>query len=98
VGNIGASLISADKSRGLASHPGIVGGQYRKAQPFDYAHVNGHLLIMYSDGLQSRWNLQDYPGLVHRHPAVIASVLHRDFCRGRDDVTVLVVALEAAHG
>lgn len=98
VGNIGASLVANDKSRGLASHPGIVGGQYRKAQPFDYAHVNGHLLIMYSDGLQSRWNLQDYPGLVHRHPAVIATVLHRDFCRGRDDVTVLVVALEAAHG
>ncbi|MDD1136783.1 ATP-binding protein [Pseudomonas sp. TNT2022 ID233] len=98
VGNIGASLVTADKSRGLASHPGIVGAQYRKAQPFDYAHVNGHLLIMYSDGLQSRWNLQDYPGLVHRHPAVIATVLHRDFCRGRDDVTVLVVALEAAHG
>ena len=98
IGNIGASLIAAGKSRGLASHPGIVGGQYRKAQPFDYAHVNGHLLIMYSDGLQSRWNLQDYPGLVHRHPAVIAAVLHRDFCRGRDDVTVLVVALEAAHG
>ncbi|MBK5516099.1 ATP-binding protein [Pseudomonas sp. TH10] len=98
IGNIGACLIAPGKSRGLASHPGIVGGQYRKAQPFDYAHVNGHLLIMYSDGLQSRWNLQDYPGLVHRHPAVIASVLHRDFCRGRDDVTVLVVALEAAHG
>jgi anti-sigma regulatory factor (Ser/Thr protein kinase) len=98
IGNIGASLVTATKSRGMASHPGIVGGQYRKAQPFDYAHVNGHLLIMYSDGLQSRWNLQDYPGLVHRHPAVIATVLHRDFCRGRDDVTVLVVALEAAHG
>jgi anti-sigma regulatory factor (Ser/Thr protein kinase) len=97
IGNIGASLIAPDKSRGLASHPGIVGGQYRKAQPFDYAHVNGHLLIMYSDGLQSRWNLQDYPGLVHRHPAVIAAVLNRDFSRGRDDITVLVVALEAAH-
>lgn len=98
IGNIGASLIALDKSRGLASHPGIVGGQYRKAQPFDYAQVNGQLLIMYSDGLQSRWNLQDYPGLVHRHPAVIATVLHRDFCRGRDDVTVLVLALEAPHG
>ena len=98
IGNIGACLIAPDKSRGLASHPGIVGGQYRKAQPFDYAQVNGQLLIMYSDGLQSRWNLQDYPGLVHRHPAVIAAILHRDFCRGRDDVTVLVIALEAAHG
>ncbi len=50
--------ITPDKSRGLASHPGIGGGQYRKAQSFDYAQVNGHLLIMYSDGLQPRWNLQ----------------------------------------
>lgn len=98
IGNIGASLIAPDKSRGLASHPGIVGGQYRKAQPFDYANVNGQLLIMYSDGLQSRWNLQHYPGLVHRHPALIAAILHRDFCRGRDDVTVLVLALETPHG
>jgi len=98
IGNIGACLIAPDRSRGLASHPGIVGGQYRKAQPFDYAQVNGQLLIMYSDGLQSRWNLQDYPGLVYRHPAVIAALLHRDFCRGRDDVTVLVIALEASHG
>ena len=98
IGNIGANLVAPGKSRGMASHPGIVGGQYRKAQPFEYAHVNGQLLIMDSDGLQSRWNLQDYPGLVHRHPAVIAAVLHRDFCRGRDDATVLVVALEAAHG
>ncbi len=97
IGNIGASLIAPDKSRGMASHPGIVGGQYRKAQSFDYANVNGQLLIMYSDGLQSRWNLQDYPGLVHRHPAVIATLLHRDFCRGRDDVTVLVIDLEAGH-
>ncbi|MCO7056992.1 ATP-binding protein [Pseudomonas juntendi] len=98
IGNIGASLVSATQVRGLASLPGIVGGQYRKAQVFDYAHANGKLLIMYSDGLQSRWNLENYPGLVHRHPAVIAAVLHRDFCRGRDDVTVLVIDLEAAHG
>ncbi|MBK5002091.1 transcriptional regulator [Pseudomonas sp. S31] len=98
VGNIGASLVAGNRSRGLASYPGIVGGQYRKAQVFDYADVTGNLLILYSDGLQSRWNLQDYPGLVHRHPAVIAAVLHRDFCRGRDDVTVLVIDLEPDHG
>lgn len=98
IGNIAGSLLSAGKSRGLASQPGIVGGQYRKAQRFDYAHVNGQVLIMHSDGLQSRWNLSQYPDLLHRHPSVIASVLHRDFSRGRDDVTVLVIALEPAHG
>jgi hypothetical protein len=48
---------------------------------------------MYTDGLQSRWNLQDRPGLAYRHLAV--NVLHRYFFR---DVTVLVIALEAAHG
>ncbi|MCP1467915.1 ATP-binding protein [Pseudomonas sp. S3E17] len=98
VGNIGASLIGPGKSRGLASHPGIVGVQFRKAQPFDYAQVGGQILILYSDGLQSRWNLADYPGLSHRHPALIAAVLHRDFSRGRDDVTVFVIALEATDG
>ena len=98
IGNIAASLIGPGKSRGLASHPGIVGGQYRKARPFDFEQVAGQLLILHSDGLQSRWNLGDYPGLAYRHPAVIAAVLHRDFCRGRDDVTVVVIALEASHG
>ncbi|WP_375139560.1 ATP-binding protein [Pseudomonas capeferrum] len=97
VGNIGACLVDHERSRGLASHPGIVGGQYRKAQVFDYAQVSGSVLVMYSDGLQSRWKIQDYPGLASRHPAVIATVLHRDFCRGRDDVTVLVIHLEPFH-
>ncbi|MFL9813247.1 ATP-binding protein [Stutzerimonas sp. VN223-3] len=97
IGNIGASLLSPEKGRGLASHPGIVGSHFRKARAFDYPVEGDHLLIMYSDGLQSRWDLRDYPGLVHRHPALIAALLHRDFCRGRDDVTVLVIALEASR-
>lgn len=96
VGNIGARLLAQGTSRGLASHPGIVGSRFRKAQVFDYPLEQGQLLILFSDGLQSRWDLRDYPGLAHRHPAIVAALLHRDFCRGRDDVTVLVVALEAA--
>jgi len=96
IGNIGATLVATDKTRGIASHPGIVGLQYRKIRVTDYPECAGALLILYSDGLQSRWNLRDYPGLIFRHPAVIAAVLHRDYCRGRDDVTVVVIALERA--
>lgn len=94
IGNIGATLIGVDKSRGMASHPGIVGLQYRKISSASYPQSAGQLLIMFSDGLQSRWNLRDYPGLIYRHPAIIAAVLQRDYCRGTDDVTVLVTALE----
>lgn len=96
VGNIGARLLTRETSRGLASHPGIVGSRFRKAQVFDYPITENQLLMLYSDGLQTRWDLRDYPGLAFRHPALIAAVLHRDFCRGRDDVTVLVIALEVS--
>ncbi|MET0332009.1 MAG: ATP-binding protein [Dyella sp.] len=98
IGNIGATLVSGESTRGLASHPGIVGGQIRKVQAFDYPQVASQLLVMYSDGLQSRWNLRDYPGLWRRHPALIAAILHRDYSRGRDDVTVLALVLEAQRG
>ncbi len=93
IGNIGATLVDLAGTRGLASHAGIVGGQYRRAQTFDFPDSRGKLLVLYSDGLQSRWSLQAFPGLVMRHPATIAAILMRDFDRGRDDTTVLVVRL-----
>lgn len=45
---------------------------------------------MHSDGLDTKWQLDRYPGLSHKHPSLIAGVLYRDFNRDRDDVTVLV--------
>ena len=95
IGNIAASVCDATGSRGLASHPGIVGVQYRKAQAFDLHTLPGNLLLMHSDGLQARWNLRDYPGLFQQHPALIAALLQRDFDRGRDDASVVVVRLGA---
>jgi hypothetical protein len=40
--------------------------------------------------------LDDYAGLVRRHPSVIAAVLYRDFSRNRDDVTVLAFVARSA--
>ncbi|MFK2901490.1 SpoIIE family protein phosphatase [Dyella jejuensis] len=97
VGNIAARLLGAGVSRGLVSMPGILGVNHRKAQCFSYTQVAGNLLILHSDGLQSRWNITDYPGLGHKHPAVIAALLHRDFRRRTDDVTILVLPLGNAH-
>ncbi|MCC8534699.1 ATP-binding protein [Xanthomonas phaseoli] len=93
VGNIVASLCDGDGVRGMPSHPGIVGVQFRKAQPFDFPHAAGKLLIMHSDGLQSRWTLRDHPGLLSRHSRIIAAVLARDYARGRDDRCVFVMRL-----
>jgi len=96
VGNISGSLLTAGASRGLFSHNGIVGHQVRKVQEFEYPFDAQSMLIMHSDGLQTRWSLEKYPGLARRHPAVIAGVLYRDFKRGKDDATVIVAAPAAA--
>ena len=73
-----------------------VGAEMRKVESFDYDCPEHALLVMHSDGLQSRWSLEAYPGLVHRHPATVAAILYRDFVRGRDDITVVVVRFSTA--
>jgi anti-sigma regulatory factor (Ser/Thr protein kinase) len=91
VGNIAGSIVSAAETRSMVSHNGTVGHEVRKIQEFQYDWPTGALVIMQSDGLQTHWRLDRYPGLVTRDPALIAGVLYRDFTRGRDDVTVLAV-------
>lgn len=91
VGNIAASLHALDGSRGLMSHNGTVGAHMRTVHQLRYPWPAGTLLVMHSDGLRSRWTFSDHPGLIGRHPAVIAAVLLRDYCRGKDDASIVVV-------
>jgi anti-sigma regulatory factor (Ser/Thr protein kinase) len=95
VGNIAGAIVTGDETRSMVSHNGTVGHEMRKAQEFTYAWPQGALVIMHSDGLQTQWRLDRYPGLSTRAPAVIAGLLYRDFTRGRDDVTV--AAVREAH-
>jgi anti-sigma regulatory factor (Ser/Thr protein kinase) len=90
VGNLGAVLARAQDSRSLMSHNGTVGVQARKIQELGYPWPAEAVLVMHSDGLQSHWRLDQYPGLSQRDAALIAAVLYRDFTRGRDDVSVVV--------
>jgi len=93
IGNIAGSLVGSERSRGLASQNGTLGVQIRShVSAFSHVMPTPGVLLMHSDGITSRWSFDAYPGLFLRHPAVIAGVLSRDFVRGRDDATVLVVS------
>lgn len=95
IGNIDGTIVSEGPPRHLVSHYGTAGHQVRRIQEFTYPWPKGGVLILHSDGLTTRWTLDDYPGLVAKHPVLAAAVLYRDFRRGRDDATVVVLA-EAA--
>jgi len=97
VGNISGVIIEAGR-RSLVSHNGIVGHNMRKVQEFALPFPTGALCIMHSDGVQTQWDLDKYPGLGGCSPALIAAVLMRDHIRGRDDAMVMVVRRMAGPG
>ncbi len=91
VGNIGGSIVNASKRNGILSQHGTVGLSFPELRPMLYNWNFPALLVLYSDGLHSRWDLQDHPGLNRAHPGIVAALLYRDQRRLRDDVTVVVL-------
>lgn len=97
VGNIAAAVVSPGDVQRLVSMNGTLGHQAHRMQQFSYAWSPGATLVMCSDGLATQWRLDPYPGLLARHPSLVAGVLYRDFARGRDDATVLVAREASAR-
>jgi anti-sigma regulatory factor (Ser/Thr protein kinase) len=92
VGNIAGIMMSAGKlGRNMVSHNGTLGHIVPRIQEFTSVWPRDGRLIMFSDGLQTRWDLSQYPGLTTRPAAMIAAVLLRDLRRSRDDSSVFVL-------
>jgi anti-sigma regulatory factor (Ser/Thr protein kinase) len=94
IGNIAAQILEPGTSRSLVSMNGTAGQGTVRIRAFTYPFAPGAVLVMFSDGLASRWSLDHQPGLLARHPSLIAGVLYRDHSRRRDDVTVVALRLE----
>jgi anti-sigma regulatory factor (Ser/Thr protein kinase) len=84
------------RPQNLTSHNGIVGANIPRLREFSHTWPDDGLVLLHSDGLSTRFHLDDYPGLGRRHPSVIAAVLYRDFGRSRDDATMLAFAIASA--
>ena len=91
IGNISSAIIKGDVSKSFVTLNGTIGHQAHRFQEFVYDWAAGSFLIFHSDGLQTKWKLNTYPGLQMRHSSLVAGVLYRDFRRERDDVTVLAM-------
>ncbi|MFF7969903.1 SpoIIE family protein phosphatase [Streptomyces sp. NPDC007905] len=97
VGNVGARLRTADGWTSLISHPGIVGAYFPAHVPLRRVPWRADsLLVVYSDGLPSRWSPPDDPHLLAHDPTVVAATVLRDASSParpeRDDTSVAVLA------
>jgi Anti-sigma regulatory factor (Ser/Thr protein kinase) len=90
-GNIRAVIQEPGRYKSLISHNGTAGVQIRNHRPLIQAWSQSDPVIFISDGINSRWDLELYPGIRFKHPSIIAGIIYRDFSRGTDDTTVVVV-------
>jgi len=90
IGNIAGVIFNHDKPQHLMSGDGTVGYNIRNLRQHEYPWNSNSVLVLNTDGLSSRWNLNKLPGLLQKHPALVAAVLHRDHGRNSDDATVVV--------
>lgn len=91
LGNIAASVLSAQGRKSMLSVPGIAGHQARTIRQFDYQIPPGAVVILHSDGISSRWEVATMPGVQTRDPLLIAAVLLAEAGVHRDDAGVLVL-------
>jgi anti-sigma regulatory factor (Ser/Thr protein kinase) len=93
VGNIGTRVIGIDGAgRPLVTMAGTLGSAMPRRLHIERTSLAaGEVLVMFSDGLQSRLDLRAEPALIRHHPIVIAHHLATRFTRGTDDALVVVV-------
>jgi hypothetical protein len=91
VGNICGVVADSSGMKRMVSNHGTAGHIAPRIREFTYPFEQGGVVVMHSDGLSSKWDFKDYPGLTACHPSVIAGILFRDHRRGRDDATVVAM-------
>ncbi len=93
VGNIMAQIYNGgQRSQHLVSVNGTAGHHSASVREFSYAWpASAGMLMMHSDGLATGTSLDGRAALVSRDPALIAGVLYRDFSRGHDDATIVIL-------
>jgi anti-sigma regulatory factor (Ser/Thr protein kinase) len=91
LGNIAAVILAEGTRRGMISVPGIAGHQARSIRQFEYTAPLGAAIILHSDGISSRWEPGELPGLNARDPLVIGAMVLAEAGTRRDDASVLVL-------
>jgi anti-sigma regulatory factor (Ser/Thr protein kinase) len=90
LGNVAGVIHSASRRSGLLSRPGIAGHQARGLAETRHPLPPDALVVLYSDGVSSRWSLADHPGVASHDPLLVAATILRDAGLRRDDASVVV--------
>jgi anti-sigma regulatory factor (Ser/Thr protein kinase) len=89
-GNVTARVVAGDYDRSLLAQHGTIGLQIRRLEETQNDWPAHAVVVLHTDGIEARWTPQLIHPLLGHDPSLIAAILVRDHCRGRDDATVVV--------
>jgi len=96
IGNITTRVQQTLVPRNYLSYNGIIGlnipGSMKEQT---VPHQHGQIIVMCSDGIKSRWELQKYTGIYRHDLSVLAAAIYKDHARRTDDMSVLVGRINA---
>lgn len=91
VGNISTRIFNGLESKTYTPYNGIIGHNIpRTLNNTTVPYMKHQMIVMHSDGLKTRWNLNELPSLLKYDPSLIAGVLYKGNMRGNDDTTIFV--------
>ena len=92
VGNVETRILSK-QTRHPISTAGIVGYNLRKIRTYEYPYEPPGVVLLYSDGVSTRFDPSEYPHL-RRDPQRAAEQIIEEWGKETDDATILI-AVEA---
>lgn len=99
VGNISTRLCGPLTTKSFLPYNGIIGMNLpgtinNHILPFE----RGQLLVMCSDGIQSRWDHMKYPFILRYDLSILAAALYKDFARQTDDTSLFIGRIHGDYG
>jgi anti-sigma regulatory factor (Ser/Thr protein kinase) len=90
-GNVVGRLVTGMEDRTLLTQHGTAGVSIRSPEEITVPWPAHALLVVCSDGVETRWKPELLRPVLARDPALAAALLLREHGRGRDDATVAVL-------
>ena len=90
IGNINTRIFNGLENKTYTPYNGIIGHNIPRTLNNTIVPYKKHqIIIMHSDGLRTRWNLNDMTSIFKHNPGIIAASLLKENIRGTDDATIL---------
>ena len=91
IGNIATRIQEANTSKTYMSYNGVIGMNIPNTlNEQEVAREHGQILIMCSDGIKSRWDIQKFTGILKCDLSILAAAIYKDFARHTDDISIVV--------